>query len=70
MPKLRKGGTILFHDWNVRSENFGVWKLWDEIKENNKFKCIEMTYGYGLGIATYTDERQVGIELFKYIKIA
>ena len=54
LPKLKECGTILFHDWNVKKEGFGVWKLWEEIKDNDNFKCIEMENGYGLGIATKT----------------
>jgi len=52
MPKLRDGGSILFHDWNVREGDFGVWKLWQEIRDNNRFKCYEIPNGHGLGIAT------------------
>ena len=54
-PKLKKGGSILFHDWNERHDDFGVWKLWEEIKQDPKFKCLETPNGHGLGIATYTD---------------
>ena len=32
--KVKGGGTIIFHDWNVRERDFGVWKLWEEIKIN------------------------------------
>jgi hypothetical protein len=32
LPKVKPGGLILFHDINVRDqEEFGVWKLWQEI---------------------------------------
>ena len=57
LPKIAYGGTILFHDWNVREGDFGVWKLWDEIKENDKFKCMEVANGHGLGIATLIPEK-------------
>ena len=53
--KLKKGGTILFHDTNVREGGFGVWKLWEEIKHDGKFKCIELMNGHGLGIATLSE---------------
>ena len=55
LGKLKHGGTVLLHDWNVRDPGFGVWKLWEEIKEDNRFKCIQLANGYGLGIATYTE---------------
>lgn len=57
-PKLKNGGTILFHDWNVREGNFGVWKLWKEVKEDKRFQCMEIQNGHGLAIATLTDNRQ------------
>ena len=41
--KLKQEGTFLFHDWNVKEDNFGVWKLWEEIKANDEYKVIEFT---------------------------
>ena len=55
--KLKNGGTILFHDWNVRTGDFGVWKLWDEIKNDNQYHYIEIPSGYGLGIITKTEKK-------------
>ena len=54
--KLVKNGSLIFHDWNVREKEFGVWKLWEEIKSDERYKCIEIPNGHGLGIATLTDE--------------
>ena len=54
-PKLKQGGTLLFHDCSVREGNFGVWKLWEEVKSNPEYYCLELTNGYGLGIATKTN---------------
>ena len=50
--KLKEGGTFLFHDWNVREKDFGVWKLWEEIKRREDYVTIELANGHGLGIAT------------------
>ena len=33
MPKIRPGGILLLHDVNVRSRDFGVWKIWEELME-------------------------------------
>lgn len=56
-PKLKEGGSILFHDCNVREKDFGVWKLWEEIKLLDNYQCVEVLNGHGLGIATKTKEK-------------
>jgi glycosyltransferase involved in cell wall biosynthesis/SAM-dependent methyltransferase len=56
LPKLKKGGTILFHDINVRERDFGVWELWQQLKDNPQFSCLEVLNGSGLGIATIATE--------------
>jgi hypothetical protein len=55
--KLKEGGTFLFHDCNVREGDFGVWKLWQEIKNQDDMQCIEVMNGHGLGIATQATQR-------------
>ena len=49
---LRSGGSLLFHDINVRERDFGVWKVWEELSSNGEFCCLEVLNGHGLGIAT------------------
>ena len=57
LPKLVYGGSIIFHDWNVRERGFGVWRLWEEIKEDQNFSCLETPNGHGLAIATLSEQR-------------
>ena len=52
IDKLKDDGSIIFHDWNVREADFGVWKLWQEIKAEGSMQCIETMNGHGLAIAT------------------
>ena len=44
LSKLKEGGTLMFHDWNVREADFGVWRLWEEIKASGNFQCIEIKF--------------------------
>jgi hypothetical protein len=50
--RLNKGGFMIFHDVNVKSQRglpkFGVWKLWEEIK-SNKLTFLNPKHS-GLGI--------------------
>lgn len=49
LPKVRSGGIILLHDITPRHEDFGVWKLWDEIKAEFP-ETFEFHHSWGLGI--------------------
>jgi len=49
LPKVKKGGVILFHDICVRHDDFGVWKLWEEIKSVFSH-TLSFSYGNGLGV--------------------
>jgi hypothetical protein len=49
LPKLSPGTVVLFHDNQVRETNFGVWKFWQEFKEQYPLN-IEFLYSHGLGV--------------------
>ncbi|MFL6589342.1 MAG: class I SAM-dependent methyltransferase, partial [Chthoniobacterales bacterium] len=48
LPKLRPGRILLLHDVNVRTRDFGVWKVWDELK--NRGRSWTFHDGPGLGV--------------------
>lgn len=45
---VRDGGVILFHDIAERREDFGVWRLWEEISEPGRSFAFD--HGHGLGV--------------------
>jgi hypothetical protein len=48
LPKVSSRGVILFHDISEKQSDFGVWKLWEELKV--KYPHFEFLHGHGLGL--------------------
>lgn len=57
LPKLAPGAIVLFHDTNVRKDDFGVWKYWAELKAQYA-DGIEFLHSHGLGVLQIPDKSE------------
>jgi len=60
LPKMSDRGVVLFHDINVRANDFGVWKFWEEACRLYPYVSFEHSHGLGVLLTGMKQE-----ELFK-----
>ena len=61
--KLTPNAIVIFHDTNVRENDFGVWRYWEELKQ--KYTSFEFFHGHGLGVLTLADNFPQGLRVDK-----
>ncbi|OYQ36914.1 hypothetical protein CHU95_02700 [Niveispirillum lacus] len=67
LPKVSRRGVILFHDVNVRQDDFGVWRFWEEVAA--RYPSFAFLHSNGLGVAYVGDLPPPG-DLAKLLSLA
>ena len=65
LPKLAPGAIVMFHDTNVRENDFGVWKLWEELQAHYP-NNLEFLHSHGLGVLQLNNSPYV--KMFKWLE--
>jgi predicted O-methyltransferase YrrM len=63
--RVKKDGLIILHDISETKDDFGVYKLWKEIKR--KYRTLEFYHSHGLGIVFKKPEKFIDFKEFEEI---
>jgi len=65
LSKVSKDGVVVLHDIEEKKEDFGVYKLWAELKQ--KYCTIEFHHSHGLGILFLNKEKNNKVKMFETV---
>jgi GT2 family glycosyltransferase/glycosyltransferase involved in cell wall biosynthesis/predicted O-methyltransferase YrrM len=66
IKRIKPDGIVIFHDISVTRDDFGVYKLWRELKE--KYQTMEFHHSYGLGVLFKSLENPI-LKRKKYLEL-
>ncbi len=53
LPKLSPSAVVLLHDTNVRKDDYGVYRYYEELQR--RYRCFDFLHGSGLGVVAFGD---------------
>lgn len=62
LPKMSERGVVIMHDVAEYRQDFGVWRLWDELKA--RYPHFEFPFGHGLGVLGVGEEIPESVAAF------